>query len=127
MTKESMILGIAALVLGGTLLSPRVLAYRGNPAVQGPYYTVERHEAMEKAFETNDYNTWKTLMGDRGTRVTSVVNANNFSQFAKAHELAEDGKIDEANKIRESLGLTQGAGNGTGHMGSGQGRGRNIL
>ncbi len=127
MTKESMILGIAALVLGGALLAPRVLAFRGNPVVQGPNYTVERHEAMEKAFETNDYNAWKTLMGDRGARVTSVVNANNFSQFAKAHELAEDGKIDEANKIRESLGLTQGAGNGTGHMGGGQGRGRNIL
>lgn len=126
MTKESMILGIAALVLGGTILAPRVLAYRGNPSVQGPNYSVDRHEAMEKIFETNDYNAWKTLMDGRG-RITSVINASNFSQFAKAHELADDGKIDEANKIRESLGLNQGTGNGEGCMGGGQSRGRNIL
>jgi hypothetical protein len=122
MTKESFILGLAALVVGGTILVPRVLAYRGNPAIQGPNYTVERHEAMEKAFETNDFNAWKALANTKG-RVTQVINKGNFTQFARAHKLAQDGKLEEANKIRSELGLglQNGSGNGAG-MGNGQGR-----
>ena len=61
---------------------------------------------MEKAFETKDYNAWKELMNGRG-RATQVVNKDNFAKFAQIHELMEEGKIDEANKIRAELGLGQ--------------------
>lgn len=122
MTKKSIVLGLAALVIGGAILVPRALAFRGNPAQQGPNYSVERHEAMEKAFETGDFNAWKTLANKQG-RVTQVINAGNFAQFAKAHELAEDGKTDEANKIRAELGLGQQNGSGEGQcQRGGQGR-----
>lgn len=123
MTKQSLILGALALVISGVAIAPQVLAYRGDPNVKGPNYTAERHEQMEKAFETGDYNAWKALANKQG-RVTEVVNASNFSKFAKAHELAESGKTDEANKIRAELGL--GLQNGSG-MGSGmhKGMGRN--
>lgn len=98
-------LSIGAIVLGGlSLLSSDTFAYKGDSTKVGPNYTAERHEEMEKAFENNDYNSWKSLMNGRG-RVTQVINEKNFSQFAKAHELAEQGKIEESNKIRESLGL----------------------
>ena len=120
MTQKSMLLGLATLVIGGTILVPRALAYRGNPAIQGPNYSVERHEAMEKAFEAKDFTAWKSLANKQG-RVTQVINAENFAQFAKAHELAEDGKIDEANKIRAELGLGQQNGSGMGMHGR-QGR-----
>ncbi len=120
MTKQSIFLGLATLVIGGTILAPRVLAYRGNPAVQGPNYTVERHEAMEKAFETGNYNAWKALANNQG-RVTQVINASNFAQFAKAHKLAESGNITEANKIRTELGLGLQNGSSMG-MHNGQGR-----
>lgn len=123
MTKESIVLGLAALVIGGTILVPRALAYRGNPAIQGPNYSVERHEAMEKAFETGNFNAWKALMSNQG-QVTQVINTGNFAQFAKAHELAEDGKIDEANKIRSELGLGHQNGSGMG-QGMRGGKGRN--
>lgn len=109
-------IGLGALTLGTLFMfAQNSYAYKGDPAKVGPNYTVQRHEAMEKAFENNDYNAWKELMGTRG-RVTQVVNANNFSQFAKAHELAEQGKVAEANKIRAELGLglNNGAGNGMG-------------
>jgi hypothetical protein len=119
MTKQSMILGIAALAVAGSILVPSVLAYKGDPKVQGPNYSVERHEAMEKAFETNNYNAWKSLMEGKTGRVTQVVNASNFSKFAKAHELAEQGKLAEAQAIRKELGL--GLKNG-----SGQGKGANC-
>ncbi len=121
MNKTSILFGLTALVVAGAVIAPQaVLAYRGDPAVKGPNYTEERHTAMEKAFETKDYNAWKTLMAGRG-RATQVVNAQNFAKFAQAHELAEQGKTDEAKKIRAELGL--GLRNGTG-MGQGTGYGR---
>lgn len=121
MNKTSILLGLTALVLGGAVVAPKaVLAYRGDPNVKGPNYTEERHTAMEKAFDTKDYNAWKTLMAGKG-RVTQVVNAQNFAKFAEAHELAQQGKTDEANKVRAELGLGLRSGAG---MGQGMGYGR---
>jgi hypothetical protein len=121
MNKKSILLGLTALAIAGAVIAPQaVLAYRGDPTVKGPNYTEERHTAMEKAFETKDYNAWKTLMSGRG-RVTQVVNAQNFAKFAEAHDLAEQGKTAEASKIRAELGL--GLHNGSG-MGQGMGYGR---
>lgn len=114
MNKKSLIIGITALVLGGAILATPAMAYKGDPNVKGPNYSVERHEAMTKAFANNDYNAWKNLMQGRG-RVTQVVNKDNFSKFAAAHKLSLAGKTAEANKIRAELGLGL-------HNGSGQGQ-----
>lgn len=116
MKKISIItLGIAVAVLGLISFTNNSYAYRGDPSVEGPYHTEERETAMDKAFDNNDYNAWKNLMQGRG-RVTQVVNQSNFAQFAKAHKLAEEGKIAEANQIRTQLGLglQNGAGQGMG-------------
>jgi hypothetical protein len=115
-------LGAAVLALAGmAALVGSTFAYQGNPAAHGPLYSAERHTAMEKAFENKDYEAWKSLMQDRGqTRVTQVVNKDNFAKFAEAHELAEEGKTVEAQKVRQELGL--GLRNGSGR-GMGQGRG----
>ena len=118
-------LAVSALVLGaGVLLATAsgVLAYRGDPNVQGPNYSPERHEAMTKAFENNDYNAWKELMQGKG-RVTQAVNEGNFARFAEAHKLALEGKTEEAKSIRTELGL--GLRNGSG-QGQGMGYGRNA-
>ena len=65
MKKATLLLGIAAVVIGGVIVVPQaVLAYKGDPTVKGPNYTEERHQAMEKAFENRDYNAWKDLMAD---------------------------------------------------------------
>lgn len=121
MNKTSIILGLTTLVIAVAVIAPKaIFAYRGDPAVKGPNYTEERHAAMEKAFENKDYNAWKTLMAGRG-RVTQVVNAQNFAKFASAHELAEQGNTEEANKIKAELGLGLRNGNG---MGQGMGNGR---
>lgn len=114
MTKQSLVLGIAGLVLAGAIVAPQaILAYKGDPNTKGPNYSVERHEAMEKAFETGDYNAWRSLMTGQG-RASQVVNAQNFTKFAQAHELAEQGKVVEANAIRAELGLGQPNGSGRG-------------
>ena len=125
MNKQSILLGTTALVLGGALLFPGTVdAYRGDPSVQGPNCTGERHEQMEQAFENNDYNAWNELMSGKG-RVIQVVNEGNFARFAEAHELAEEGKLDEAKQVRQELGLGLRDGSGQGYKGQGMGRGQN--
>lgn len=105
MKKQSILaLTIAVVAAGSLLVAGTSYAYRGNPAVHGPYHTEEREAAMDKAFDNNDYNAWKNLMSGRG-RVTQVINQDNFAQFAKAHKLAEEGRITEAKQIRAELGL----------------------
>jgi len=119
MNKKILGLGIATLALGAIVMIPGVSdAYRGDTTVKGPNYTVERHTAMEKALETNDYTTWQKLMEGRGN-VTKIVTKDNFAKFAQIHKLTEEGKTAEAQKIRQELGLSthNGAfrGNGQGH------------
>ena len=119
---KKLVLATVATVGGLAVTAGTVSAFQGDPSVQGPYYSQERHTAMEQAFENNDYNAWKELMAGKG-RVTQVVTEENFARFAQAHELAEEGKLDEAQQIRRELGL--GLRNGGGNsQGRGQGQGR---
>jgi hypothetical protein len=116
MKKISIItLMIAAIAVSLMSFANSAYAYKGDPAVKGPNYSESRELAMEKAFDSNDYNVWKNLIQGKG-RVTQVINKDNFAQFAKAHNLAEEGKISEANQIRTQLGLGL-------QNGSGQGKG----
>lgn len=115
------ILALSTIALGLGIVSftaPSVLAYRGDPSVQGPDCTAERHEAMIKAFENNDYNAWKDQMQGKG-RVTQVVNEENFARFSEMHKFMLEGNTEEANKIRTELGLNL-------RDGSGQGQGQRL-
>lgn len=124
MKKTTLGLGVLALTLGVIGMSAgTVLAYQGDSTIKGPNYSVERHEAMEKVFKTGDYDAWKNLMQGRG-RVSQAVNKDNFSKFAEAHELIEQGKTAEAQKIRQELGL--GMRNGSGKVIGGMGMGRGM-
>lgn len=123
---KKLIAGLALATVASVGAVSGVNAYRGDYTKQGPNYSPERHTTMEKAFETNDYNLWKSQMGDRG--VTRVINESNFDKFAEAYRLAKEGKTDEADQIRaelklrtkngEAQGLRRGNGEG-GRMGGG--------
>lgn len=113
----------AAIALGSlALMVGAVSAYRGDPNVQGPNYTVERHQAMTQAFEDGNYQAWKDLMAGKG-RATQVVNEGNFARFAEMHRLMLAGDTAGAQKIRAELGLGmqngQGRGQGQGTRGQG--------
>ncbi len=124
MKNTSLKLGALALVLGLTAISANsALAYKGDPKVQGPNYSPERHTAMTKAFANKDYTAWKNLMQNRG-KVTQVVTEANFGKFVQAHNLALEGKTVEAQKIRQELGL--GLKNGNGKNCGGMGMNRNL-
>ncbi len=113
-------------VLFGALGASQVLAYQGDYTQKGPNYSEERHVLMTSAFQNRDYSAWKELMAGKGGRVNQVVNQENFAKFTEAHDLAMQGKREEANKIRQELGLRVGeqkAGSSYG-QGKGQGYGR---
>lgn len=102
---KMIILGILMLALSFGVFSG-ASAFRGDLAQRGPNYSPERHVLMEKAFETNDYELWKSLMGNRGA--TTFINKDNFAKFAEVHRLMEDGKYEEARQTRNELGLGSG-------------------
>lgn len=89
---------------GASFLVSPADAYRGDPSVRGTQYSEERHEAIEKALDSNNFEEWKKLMDGRG-RVSQVITKENFAKFAQAHKLAEQGKFEEAQKIRRELGI----------------------
>ena len=110
MNKRTLLIGASALLIGASALFPvTAAAYQGDPNVQGPNYSAERHTAMQKAFDSKDYDAWKALVNGRG-RMSQVITKENFSKFAEAHELAEQGKTAEAAAIRAELGLGNGSG-----------------
>ena len=120
MKKTVLSLGALMLILGTAgLLTDTAFAYRGDPTVEGPDCSPERHQEMTEAFESGDYDAWKNLMEGKG-RVVQVVNEDNFARFAEAHQLALQGDTDGAREIRQELGL--GLRNGSGE---GKGMGRN--
>ncbi len=104
---------VAAAAFGLFAAPQRVYAYRGNPAIQGPNYSPQRHAAMQHAMETVDFAAWKGLMQGKG-RVTELVNKSNFPTFARIHALTLQGKTQEAETLRKELGLgmRNGAGQG---------------
>lgn len=121
MNKKTIMLGALGLLgLGAVALTAGTYAYQGDPAKFGPNYTPERHEAMQKAFESKDYAAWKAQMGERGA--ARKVTEQNFARFSEMHQLMLEGKTAEANVIRAELGLGQGRGQG---RGTGDNRGQN--
>ncbi len=122
MKVKNLVLGATALVLGGGIIAPKLVeAYRGDPSVQGPNYSEERHVAMTQVFQNQDYQSWKELMQNKG-RVSEVVTEDNFDRFAEAHRLSQEGKLEEARQIRQELGL--GLQNGEGQYKAGKRHGR---
>ncbi len=105
MNKRILGLSVISLALVAIVAGPSISqAYRSDSSIKGPNYTTERHDAMEKALESKDFFSWQKLMEGKG-RVTQVVNKDNFDKFSEMHELMEEGKTTEAQKIREELGL----------------------
>ena len=124
MKNKAILFSASALILGGVILAPKMVeAYKGDPSVQGPDCTPERHEAMAQAFENNDFGAWMEQMEGKG-RVKDVINEGNFARFAEAHKLMLEGKTDEAAQIRAELGLGLKNGSGQGQYGEGQGNGQ---
>lgn len=118
MNTKKILLSVSAFTLLGVVglaAANSALASRGDLNIAGHDCSFEKHEAMEKALENNDYNAWKELTQGKG-RASQAITESNFAKFAEAHKLTEEGKYAEADAIRQELGLGMGHG-----MGFGQG------
>jgi len=77
-----------------------------------------RRASMQTAINSGNYDTWvaavKAQAGDQAP-ILSQVNADNFAQFAEAHQL-----MDQAREKLQAIGIDEGIGMG---FGRGQGRG----
>jgi len=101
---NKVLFGSLAVVVMGVFAVSSAMAYQGDYSKQGPEYSPERHTAMTEAMDNNNYEAWSELMADRG-RITQVVNAENFAQFAEARRLAHSGDLEGADAIRQELGI----------------------
>jgi len=84
-----------------------------GPGKGGYGMNSENFSALQEAFQNNDYNTWKELVGDNNPMSDKITEAN-FSRFAEAHQLLSEGNKDEAQTIFDGLGLNRGMGKGFG-------------
>jgi hypothetical protein len=109
--------GLAVVMMGAFAVSS-AMAYQGDYSKQGPEHSPERHIVMTEAMDNSDYQAWNELMADRG-RITQVINAENFAQFAEARRLGEAGDIAGADAIRQELGIRTSSG---GSVGAGYGK-----
>lgn len=101
------------LVITTLVVSSVASAHWGNPSVEGqdssnrPAVMQQHNEnfdALQTALENKDYQAWKDIIDSR-PRITDYINESNFDQFAQMHELMMAGKFDEAQAIRDELGL----------------------
>ena len=115
--KKSTIFGLLALMVVGLVATTGLVsAYRGDYSVKGPNYSEERHEAIESAFESNDYDAWYELMTENGRhpRVVDVVTEDNFETFVEMRNARQNGDFETAKALAEELGLKK-PGFGKGH------------
>ena len=75
----ALIIGLVSVSIG----TFNTFASQGDYTKTSPNYTAERHVVMQKAFTTNDYESWKTQMEltNSGKRVLSVINKDNFAKY----------------------------------------------
>lgn len=121
--KIMMFFAVGFVLLLGTGM---VFAYQGNPEVEGPNYTDERHETMQEAFDTNNFELWYSTMSENVKgRILEIVNKDNFDIFTEAREATLSGDADKATELKQSIGLSAGQHDGQGqgsHNGQGKGQ-----
>lgn len=111
--KKTRIFGILAILVVGLFATAGIAsAYRGDQSANGPYCSEERHEAMQNAFESEDYDAWYALMTEDGRhpRVVDLVSEENFATFAQAHEALKNGDYEKAAELKAEIGLNSGNG-----------------
>jgi len=120
-------LGIFGILAISLFAVSMVFAYQGDPNVQGPNHSEERHDAMQDAFDSGSYQDWYDLMTENGMhpKIVDVITAENFDEFVAARNAALNGDLDALKEFRDSLGLGLGQmkhGNGE-TLAKGQGKG----
>jgi hypothetical protein len=95
--------GLLALTLG---LGVSGTAFAGEDfSKKSPGYSQLFDSEMNKVMTNVDYQGWRQLVQNQTGSIDPLINEDNFPQFVEAWKLAKEGKIKEANVIRNELGL----------------------
>lgn len=98
--------GLLALTLGLGLSGTAFAAQ--DFSKKSPGYSNSFDSEMAKIMTSGDYEAWKTFVLNKTGKVDPLITKDNFAKFAEAWKLAKEGKIKEANVIRQELGLKNG-------------------
>ncbi len=72
---------------------------------------IAKHQELKQAITDGDYETWAELMHQKvedlrtqATKLESQINQDTFDQLTTAHELMQQGNVEEASAIFKELG-----------------------
>ena len=106
-------LGIITVCATGSAVALAANSDAGNgnqgtpPAIQ---------DDVQTALDNSDYSAWKEAIESR-PNITDYINEDNFDKYIEMRNLMREGKTDEADAIREELGLPDGPIDGMGGPG----------
>ena len=82
-------------------------AYQWNPGVSNPDCTdTERHAAVQKMFETKDYESFKTLYADKWVS-RRIASEEQFLKFAELYQAWQDWDTAKVAQLKSELNLGQ--------------------
>jgi len=109
MNKKVILASALAIALSAGIVSAS--AYQGNGEGQGqqkPNFSPEKHQAVQTAMESGDYEAWVEAMGDK--KAPEQITADNFAQFVEMKNLFREKNVEEGKAMWEELGLEKGEG-----------------
>jgi hypothetical protein len=68
--------------------------------------------AAEKAIESGDFATWKSLHLNSSGKMASLINEGNFYLLTQMHEAKEAGDFEKVQEIKSQIGFQKGNGYG---------------
>lgn len=71
------------------------------------FFDKETRDELKEAIENKDYDTWKKIQDSRPKITDYIDSQEKFEKFLEMQSLAKEGKTEEADAIREELGLPE--------------------
>lgn len=108
--KAYIIGGLAVGLITGLSLTLGAVSYaseeENTPAPRMRHFN---NEEVQEALENKDFELWKDLLtkNNQEPKILEVIDEDNFDEFVEMHELMKEGNEEEAEKIREELGLPE--------------------
>ncbi|MBU1118787.1 hypothetical protein KKH43_02825 [Patescibacteria group bacterium] len=119
--KKSVVIALSALAFVLSAVSVASFARANDDSTESSVRPkMEQRDEMREAVENGDFAKWKETVESK-PKVTDYITEENFSKFSEMHKLMRDGNREEAEKIREELGLPDKGMRGPGGKGKGRG------
>jgi len=95
----------ALAIMGLVLVAGLASAFQGSgEPEQMRLADEETRLALDKAFETDDYDAWYEIVSEK-PKITDYITEENFEVYADMHEAVMNGDMESAKELRQALGL----------------------